>query len=459
MRSVLIWLTGHNPKVVGSLASASEEHDLAVMGVPVLFSAAVAGMCWAVAGYSLLPAWSHPWSCAVAGLMGVGLVIALDRVFLYAADTQEMHWQALAGFAILRVAVTLILSSLTAQAVMPILLNDELAQHRLRMIERDDQARHSELTKRLGVEEKELHRKVAADEFMRAQVAAKEPAPGGIRGKLLESSQCQEELRRNITAALGDDGTRDSREIPEGLRSLELRCQRLNADAQAALAAHRIAVKARLENAEQALRQAQLSASGAQRQRDQRVQEAFEAQSAATTETSATVLADLLRHDVGALVKWLVVTGLLLSLEVMPLLMKALRGRSAIGERMVRARAARFAGEEAHHEQVLMHSETLKLLAEAAKMGTEDALKGTRLRQHFEDLAADMLLAAAPVDSVLELSRKLGAAEKELTGHLADYPSHHALVEVLAKAVVQAANALNSSIARSADAARELQPA
>lgn len=442
MNSVLVWLSGHDPRVVAGRADAAEQHELAAMGVPVLFAAMVAGVCWAVAGHALLPAATQPWGTVAAGMFGLGVVLGVDRLFLHIADAFEVRWYAAVAFGVVRFGLTAIMSSVTAQALMPVLLKDELALHTLRMVERDDLQRHQALAVRYGVDDKAHAQQVAAQALTLAQAASREPPPEAVRRQLAAANQCVATHHRNLAMAPPDDSSAQSRAAQAKLQSEAQRCHFLAREAQAARSAHEMRMKTWLAEADQALQQARKTAADAQWQRDQRAQAALEAQSAATTPTSATVLADLLRHDAGARTKWLGITVLLLVLEALPLVLKSLRGRSSVGARLVLARRARLASDQAAYERTLMRSTTEARLAAAAQDGLDEALGSPALRHHFRDQAVTTLRAAGPIEALLEFSRKMDAGEQEICRHLATHPSHHAVASGWARAVRQAAEVM-----------------
>lgn len=439
MRGLFVWMTGHDPRVVATTADPAEQHELAAMGVPVLFAALVAAASWAVAGSALLPASAQPWGAALVALLGMGLVLGMDRVFLYVVDAYQVRRFPSIAFGIVRFGLTILMSSVTAQALMPVLLKDELALHALKMVERDDLERHSALAQRYGLDDKARQEEAAAAALTLAQNQAKQPLPPELQRQLAAANQCVVAHRKRVAEAPASDGSDARAQLQQRLQDEGQRCQGLLREARAARSAHEAKAQARLAAADQALNEARSSAAEARQQRDERAEAALKAQASATTPNSATVLADLLRNDAGAFLKWLGITALLLVLEAMPLILKSLRGRSAVGARLVLTREARLAAERATLEKSLMEADTEARLAAAARVGLDDALDSAELQQHFRSQALSTLRAAGPLDAVVRLSRKMQEGEQEVRRHMAAYPSHHAVATGWTQAVRQAA--------------------
>jgi len=259
-------------------------------------------------------------------------------------------------------------------------------------------------------------------ELTRARTAAKQPLPATLQ-RQLAAAQCLVEQRKKAAAAPADDGSEAFRVTRQRLRAQEQRHQALLHAAQAARRAREDQPWQRIAEADRSLVEAREAASEAQRQRDERAEEALRAQAVATSPSSATVLADLISNDVGARTKWIGITARLLTLEGMPLILKALRGRSVVGARLVLSRRSKLANEDAACERSRLQAVTETQLAAAPHVELDEALASADLHLHFKEQALTTLRAAAPIEPMIRQTRKMEAGELAVRRHLAAYPS------------------------------------
>src|SRR4051794_40951724 len=89
VRNALIRLAGHNPQILDE-DSQGDNQSIVHLGWVVLIGAAVAGLNWAVGGYVFAGGAGSAaaiGATVIAGVIGVCLVVIIDRSALYSMDT------------------------------------------------------------------------------------------------------------------------------------------------------------------------------------------------------------------------------------------------------------------------------------------------------------------------------------------------------------------------------------
>ncbi|MCK1471180.1 MULTISPECIES: DUF4407 domain-containing protein [unclassified Bradyrhizobium] len=155
VRRTLMRLAGHDPATLDQ-HGREDQTPIIHLGWTVLVGAFIAGVNWAIGGYVCAGGAVSPaaiGTAVIAGMLGSGLVVIIDRSAIYHIDTHAGRWWALLMLAVFRIALTCGISSITAHAVVPVLLKPELEWKSLQLIEEAERMRGPKLATRYNVAE------------------------------------------------------------------------------------------------------------------------------------------------------------------------------------------------------------------------------------------------------------------------------------------------------------------
>ena len=328
----MVAVAGHH---VDASTQPEEIGGLSKIGISICFASALAALQFAIAGWFLADGFMGDARVAFAmvlGLIGASIVLIVDRNFIYAADTSaQSHGYLSYAYLGVRIFLIVVISSLSSQFTLPLLLKSELEIH-----VQDLRDERYDTAKERYVNKYELPEKVRSERETAQQITKVKSSlnnlPQDIIHQKLASEQCLREYKKKINASIGPDI--DDDEVANLYARDKTQCEQLEiaykeaykvyvAPRQAELAL----IQASHQHLEADVKQAQGALKGDLEKADQNNLQYLNA-------SSADVLWSLIRHNPGARMKYLMITLVQLILELMPLLLKTLLGRSALGIRI-----------------------------------------------------------------------------------------------------------------------------
>jgi len=177
----------------------------------------------------------------------------------------------------------------------------------------------------------------------------------------------------------------------------------------------------------------------ADQERERRVKQAREIETEALSTTSASVMADLLANDLGARIKWYGITALLVTIELLPLLLKSLRGRTLVGLRLMQERALRAKAIESEAELAGLQADTDTAQARVCRAGIAQAQESAQLMQYSTECAIAQMKAIALLKGPGVIAREIASRESQIQQHMHSHPSHTVVANAWADAIRQAA--------------------
>ncbi len=422
VNKALIRLTGHDVKT-GESPSDVTYHGLPLIGASVAFGATIACVNMGLLG-SVLADGKPPaviWLVIVAmALIGLCAVLVMDRAAIQFSDTikESRRWNKWLYIAI-RAVIVLIVSSLTSQAVMPLLLKPELTSQALEMRERSDYARNQSLTERFKLKDKQVTQNDASAQLKSAQDAAKQ-LPKDIQDQLAVAKACWAEYSNSLRAKVNNGIERS--DAKSQLSDHAARCHQQQTAAVSARDAYFKQTREAVVEATIALSQATKSMGDAQVEVRNRTEAAAATETEALTYRSATVLQALLHENPAARIKWLMVTVFLVVFEILPMLLKMMGGQSVAGHRLMVERECAIAKQdakrfEAHEEHANRETMAAISIETAARLRySEDA------RKAMEQTHLALLHAHAPIEAMHKIMQMIREQQAEVDEFITEYP-------------------------------------
>lgn len=412
------------------------------IGMGVFVAANFAALNWMVAGWTyssdmdLSVRYFVAASCAI---FGVTLVCVLDSTFLYLHDTKRPGiWDAIKayGYAIVRVALIVMVSSATSQAIIPALLKNELAGHALKMREANEKIRNANLEAQFAKGEKKSAVEGISKEIERLQKAA-ETLPQPIQGHLASAENCWQQYNAKKAAL-----------IRRGLPRKNVRTQ-LQGEAQHCSYQMQIARKERddyFASAQEQLRaaiqrknEAIAELNQAKTVIERKSVEASEQEKSSYTPTSAKVLADLLEKEPAAKYKWAMITGILMTAELLFLLLKFQAGQTVIGQQIAANRLKQEWAIEQSMEQSKHDHMIWRMLNAASLQAAEDGIASRDVIQTFEQALTHYLQSLAPLEACRATISTLVLNATEVERHQREHPRLAGLISQLWSSAVREA--------------------
>lgn len=407
LERIFIWLGGYTPDNLADDSRQNRE-PVSKLGATVLFAMVVAGLNWAVGGWIYAEALSEPqryWAAGATSLMGMFLVLVFDRGLIYVIDTSgKVARIRLVAFTLFRFVVVVAVSSLTSQAVIPLLLGNELNMKALQMQEASEQRRVSQLGQQYQVSTRESAVSQANQDVARL-TQANQTLPPDISNHLAAARQCWQEYRSTHSNLLNNG--MEPREARERLRTKATACSQADISAKAEQAAYFKRTREQLVQATDNQETARNELQTANTAIASRVDTARQIESRNLTPRSSAVLWELLSSNPGAMGKWLLITAVLLVCELLPLLYKLQMGQTPPGRRIAtenRLYQRQLEADSVQHEQALTLQEEI---SHASHTGMQEAMKQPEVRQVFTDCFATKLKVLAPSEAVASMMHDL----------------------------------------------------
>lgn len=443
LERIFIWLGGYTPDNLEADSRQNRE-PVGKLGATVLFAMVVAGLNWAVGGWTYAEALSEPqryWAAGATALMGMFLVLVFDRGLIYVIDTAgKVARMRLAAFTLFRLVVVVAISSLTSQAVIPLLLGNELNMKALQMQEASEQRRVSQLGQQYQVSTRENAASQANQDVARLTQASR-TLPPDIANHLAAARQCWQEYGTTRSNLINNG--MEPREARERLRTKATTCSQSDSSAKAEQAAYFKRTREQLEQATDNQATARNELQTAHSAVASRVDTARKIESSNLTARSSAVLWELLSSNPGAMGKWLLITAVLLVCELLPLLYKLQMGQTPPGRRIAmenRLYQRRLEADSVQHEQALALQEEITYASHA---GMQEAMKQPEVRQVFTDCFANTLKALAPSEAVASMMNDLHTRGPDVISFQRRHPQYAQVIgEAWRNALAQTMNIL-----------------
>ena len=439
-QSLLCRLGGYSPIEVDG--GSQDIGRIRRIGMGVFIAAIFSALNWGIAGWTFSGNLDWLVQCAVATsctVLGVTLVCVFDPSFIYFLDTKKQGWGSSIkafGYAIIRVGLILVISSLTAQAIIPLLLHNELAGHALKMREASQASRNTLLTTQFDTAGKKSAVTDASSEVDRWREAIK-TLPQNIQSHLADADRCWRQYNAKRTALIrqGLPGKQASAQ----LRGEAQRCANQSKTARAERDEYLADAQQQLSSAIQRKNTAVNQLEQTTNLIKQKAEKASAIEESSFTPTSAVVLADLLENEPAAKYKWAMITGVLMAVELLFLLLKLQAGQTAIGKQIAANRltqewAIRQGIEQSQHDHAIW-----EMLNAASLRAAEAAIASPNVTQEFEQTLTHYLQALAPLEACRATISTMGLNATEVERHQREYPQLAGLIGQLWTSAVRKA--------------------
>lgn len=424
LERILVWAGGYQWHLVAG-EPAEYRAPIRALGEAVFAAAAIAAINWTIAGYAAsegADARTRLIAATLSGLIALAVLLMLDRGTLFFADTMPAgRGYALALWVVLRSAITVAVSGITAQAIMPMILASELRGHALHMQEQSEARRLGYLNSRFEVIERKKAATTAIEEAARIEKQAT-ILPVDIRNRLTDASRCLAIYQRRKAAVIAS-GLTDV-EAKNILKVEGTRCGVKQSAARNEQAAYDAKMRLMLRDAEERKGAAEAQMKTAMAAVSERIDQAAVVEKQALNTSSAVVLADLLRTNLAAKTKWALVTLIMVAFELLPLLMKLLAGKSTIGLRLSARRAVETII-QAEQVASAQHDATVtRTLGDAMQGAILSACQNQEVSQFCSRLFATKLRTFVPLEVVTVLLRDIELKQRDIDQAMRRYPRY-----------------------------------
>jgi len=428
LERLLIRMGGYPPVAVEA-DSLEDREPLIKLGWSVMLAVFVAAASWSTAGWVYSKGAPSPVQCTVlvaCAILGGGVVLTLDRSFVFFVDTAvETSKGTIIVYTALRVVFVLLVGSITAQAVMPIIMGKELAAHALHMREASEAERLTKLGSQYELASKKDGVADASTEVKRLEDAAS-TLPPPIQQLLAAARACWVEYgSRKIAFVSGGNVDPGATELL-ALKAAE--CNRGQKTANNEADSYRKRIQAQLDAAVATKSQAIAQLSDANAIVRQKMERARVIEDDAISPNSSTVLGDLLLSNPPALMKWAVVTLILLLLELMPLIVKFQAGQSNIGHRIATSRAVKKLRFGEQLARAKYDAAVANAIAEVSRRGVADAAETHEVRTAFAQVFAANLAAYAPTQAVESMMNEFATRQYDVDYFMRRFPRYASVI-------------------------------
>ena len=433
-------LGGYSPTEVES--GSQDIGRILRIGMGVSVAAIFAAMNWAVAGWFFCGDMDSSVKYAVAAscaVLGITLVCVFDPSFIYFLDTKRPGmWGSIKafGYAVIRVGLILMISSLTSQAIIPLLLNNELAGHALKMREAHEKSRNTDLAIQFDTEEKKSTIAAISTEIERLQKAA-ETLPQNIQSHLTSAENCWQQYSARKIALIrqGLPRKKASAQLQGEAQRCAYQMQTARAERDSYFASAQEQLKATIQRKNKAIAELDQTKNAI----EQKTAEVSRIEKDSYTPTSAVVLADLLDNEPAAKYKWAMITGVLMAVELLFLLLKLQAGQTGIGKQIAANRlkqewAIQQGMEQSQHDHAIW-----EMLNAASLRAAEAGIASPNVTQAFEQTLTHYLQALAPLEACRATISTMGLNATEVERHQREYPQLAGLIGQLWTSAVRKA--------------------
>ena len=387
----MVGITGHHiepgtrPEDVGGLSK---------IGLSICFASLLAAIQFGIAGWYLtegLDTDSRYIAAAVTAFIGSLIVLIIDRNFIYAADTRADLGGMLTYFYLaIRIFLIVSISSLSSQFILPLLLKSELAIHVQDIKDERYDTAKERYTNKYEVKDKLDSEQGISNQISKLKTEIANIPPTLVRQKSA-ADQCRAEYKRKINTSIGPD--LDEEDIVNLYAKDKIQCEHLEATYKEAYRAYLQPKQAALAGKEEAYQVAREDLTQAQTALKTDLHRTDENNQTHLNIASADVMWSLIRTNPGARMKYLMITVVQLVLELMPLLLKSLLGRSALGIRIaMRSQEMQHEYEETEHayglHSINRNGKATKAKNEQAKIDLTDQIAIQKMKNELNTLKA-----------------------------------------------------------------------
>ena len=326
---LMVGVTGHH------LDESTQPQDiggLSKIGLSICFASILAAIQFGIAGWYLaanLPADSRLLLASVFGFIGACVVLIIDRNFIYAADTSIQNRSYLTYvYLAIRVFLILVISSLSSQFTLPLLLKSELEIHVQDLRDERYDTAKDRYNNKYDLPEKIRNERDLTREITQIKGSLTN-LPQSLVHQKLAAEQCFRSYKKKANAAMGPEV--DDEEVANLYAREKIQCEQMELSYKEAYRLYITPRQAELALKNDTYKHVSADAKQAQSSFKNDLQRSDNNNTQFLNATSSDVLWSLIRNNPGARTKYLMLTLAQLVLELMPLLLKSLLGRSPLG--------------------------------------------------------------------------------------------------------------------------------
>jgi hypothetical protein len=428
IEKILIRFGGFSPQVAAEFSQSSDRALSTKLGAAVLFSALIASLNWATAGWTF--SGTQPENIRIgisvlAACLAFSLVAILDSSFLYFSDTTNTSWWKKPFYGLLRIAIILLISAITSQAVIPVLLRSELAAHALRLADQADGQRSQAYDAQFKVSNKEEVIRRTTETVEKLEEKAR-IIPADIAQRIKDAEQCWANCRSKKNTLILAGLTKE--EAKKMVAAKAGACSREEKNAKNLLNSYQEEMRAELAFARQSRAKAVQDTQDVHETIKARMEAARAIETEALSPASASVLHSLLKSDRGAQIKYVLLTLLFLMLEILPLILKFICGRTPIGEeissgRFIASKQRTLKVTRAEHDFVLSNA-----LYEASSEASLQVLVSAEGKAIFARYFAGYMTALAPSQAVEAMMREIERQQLDINQFVRQHPRYATVI-------------------------------
>lgn len=436
-----VWFGGYSSSAVAS-DFPEERERIAKVGAAVIFAVAIAMMNWGVAGWVFvegMPTAARFLVVFVAATIGASSVLLLDRSFLFFHDTSEAgNGIKTALYALTRILMILIIGSVTAQAIIPLILKDELQIHALHMIEDHEKDRFSELNVMHNVDDKREAVKSESEKLRQLEKAAS-VIPPHIQLKISGANKCWQEYGNEksklIATGYAESDARHSMSWKAATCSRETNAANQERNSYVNL------VRVKQKEATEELTRLRKDFDSTTSRIKGKMENANKIESDSLNFRSSIVLWNLLRNNHGALIKWAFISILLIIFELLPLILKLHAGQSNIGRKKALLRYLHKLDMECKKIMCEHDFNVTRALYQTSDKSVVEALNSQTVMESFKTHFVRTMSAVAPFEAVRSMMAEFERMGADVEAFMYRHPRYAKLIfQAWTKAIEDSAN-------------------
>jgi hypothetical protein len=418
--SILSWAGTYRKSDCNSVDTGKFE----ILGAGVLFSTLVAIVNWGFAGYSnslALPEQTR-WIIAVtASLFGALTIFIFDRGFIYISDIQspEKNLIKTLVFSTIRLLIVIAISSVTANALIPLLLKQELSVEALKMQELSEKQRVAGLSAVYQINDKEKSLASSASEVEQYQNGLLN-LPADIVDKIQEYKTCWINYKHKKKAL--ETAAFSINEMRASLSAFAAKCHIRENLAKNARNDYLTLVRLNLTQAQQKQQRTYSALLDAESAIKQKTAKAERIENSSLTANSVLVLESLLKTNEAARYKYYLLTLLLICFELLPILLKFMMGQSNTGYKVYADSRYQRMEIEAALEQKMADFEISQRVSKMAVNAINTAINSPEIQAIFIQEFSKIAGAAAPFEAVRTLLNELSSRQQDVDQFVQTYP-------------------------------------
>lgn len=438
MERFFIWLGGYTPKNIQHYPPQFRE-PISKIGASVSFAATISACNWGIAGWSFLPVTLALFDKALMSLIvatiGAAVVLVIDRQFVYTLDT-DYHSSVLKSvfYTIIRVSITLALSSITATAVLPVVMGSDLNIQALQMQENAERNRTADLNSQFELSDKASAMNTA-DRDVKDLENALVNLPVDIQNKLENYGMCWKKYRQQKSTLIANGWT--AKDARNQLISKASACHLLEVEALRIRDDYLSNTREQLDAALNIKQKQQATLDEANREINQRLQTAHEIEAVNYNARSTDVLWQTLKTKPGALVKYIIINFLLIAGELLPLILKGMNGKTVIGRQIALEKHRAHLKLTAEMRQYEHDFQVGFLISDTSNEAVKIALKDASTRAMFADKFSQSLRATAPLEAVRAMMRDLEERAMDVDTFISRHPQYAQVISQAWGAAIQ----------------------